>query len=283
MCRIAPRESVVGIEPFDLPFVLAEARRLPFTGTALAVGGGALKDAQAAAMFEDFDLPAPVSASLSDMLHAAGLARVDVTSNLESGVDMSDSYDMVFDLSASMHAFHVRRALAALGQRVAVGGRIVHAVPSANHMDEGFYMASPRLFHDYYRVNKWRVDELLLVRCSPDGRSVEAVPYMPGSLQGVAHGGLDDARYRVFCVATRMPESTIGSIPQHGFYAEAWAQSATPGPTALRKDGVFASWLRNTRWAYAIFHALTAARKKRDIRMRSLPFSVRYRAHGTAD
>lgn len=273
----------MGIEAFDLPFVLAEARRLPFTGTALAVGGGVLGHAGAAAAFADFGLPAPASASLPDMLRATGFARVDVALDPESGADASGSFDTVFDLGASMRAFHVRRALRALGQRVAVGGRIVHAVPSANHMDRGFYMASPRLFHDYYRANKWRIDELMLVRCAPNGKSVEAVPYTAGSLQGVAHGGLDDARYGVFCVATRLPDSTAGLIPQHGFYAEAWAHGAVPGPAPLRKAGAPASWLRDRRWAYAIHHVLTAPRKKRDIRARSLPFSVRYRTHGTAD
>ena len=273
----------MGIEPFDLPFFLAEARRLPFTGAALAVGGGALGQAAAAATFADFGLPAPASTSLPDLLRVTGFAKVEVAPDLASGMDRSDLFGTVFDLSASMRAFHVRRALAALGQRVAVGGRIVHAVPSANHMDQGFYMASPRLFHDYYRVNKWRIDELLLVRCAPNGRSVEAVSYTPGSLRGVAHGGLDDARYRVFCVATRMSDSTVGLVPQHGFYADAWMQGAVPGPAPSRKASAPASWLRNTRWAYAIVHALTAARKHRNIRTRFLPFSVRYRAHSTAD
>lgn len=270
---------VVGIGPFDLPFVLAEARRLPFAGAALAVGGEPLCDATAT--FADFGFLAPTSPSLPDMLRAAGFAQVRVVPDLEA--ETSDSFDAVFDLGSSMRAFHVRGALTALGQRVAVGGRIIHAVPSANHVDEGFYMASPRLFHDYYRANKWRIDALLLVRCAPDGRSVEALPYAPGCLREVAHGGLDDARYRVFCAATRMSDSIIGLIPQHGFYAEAWMQGGVSNPASAQKTGALVSWLRDTRWAYAIYHALTVNRKKREIRARSLPFSVRYRAHGMAD
>ena len=251
---------------------------MPFTGAALAVGGEAICDATAS--FADFGLPAPISPSLPDVLRTAGFAQVRVVPDPEG---VSDSFDAVFDLGSSMRAFHVRGALTALGQRVAVGGRIIHAVPSANHMDQGFYMASPRLFHDYYRANKWRIDALLLVRCAPDGRSVEALPYAPGCLREVAHGGLDDARYRVFCAATRMPDSTIGSIPQHGFYAEAWAQGGVSGPASAQATGALASWLRDTRWAYAIYHVMTAGRKKRAIRARSLPFSVRYRTHGVAD
>lgn len=274
-----PDRGAAGIEPLDLPFILDEARRSPFAGSALAIGGGALDNAEAAATFADFGLPAPASSSLPDILRAIGFAQSNVVSDPGVGLDgkqATGQFDTVFDLGASMRVFQVRRILAALGQRVAVGGRIVHAVPSANHMDQGFYMASPRLFHDYYRANKWRLESLMLVCRAHRGAFVEGISYTPGSLQDVAHGGLDDRRYRVFCVATRLVESTTGLVPQHGMYVDAWKRGAVFASDQPTASNPVADWMRRTRWAYRIVNRLTAARKKRQIRAACLTPVVRH-------
>lgn len=276
----------MGFEASDLPFVLAEGRRVAFAGTAFAVGGTNLPlgGDDLAAAFADFGRTAPASSKTADVLHSIGFAQVEIAPDIEAGTRTAvpaRAFDAVFDFGATMRVFHVRRALAALGERVAVGGRIVHAVPSANHIDQDFYMASPRLFHDYYRANGWRIDTIFLTRLARNSQTVEGISYTPGSLSAVAHGGLDDGIYRVFCAATRLTTSTTGSIPQHGLYTEAWAQGMIPGSRSNPPPNSAATWLRDTRWVYRIAHALTAPGKKRRIRQACLVPAVRYAVHGT--
>lgn len=243
----------MGLDAADIPFLRAEAERLSFSGTALVVGGEA----------------ADVS--------RFGFAHVEALANLSAadGAALSP-FDAVFDLGASMRAFSLARFFAALGRQVAVGGRAIHAVPSANHIDQSFYMASPRLFHDYYRANSWRLDTLMLLRRARGADAVEGISYTPGSLAGVAHGGLDDGAYRVFCVATRLPESTVGRIPQHGQYVQAWTLDAPPRGGDATPVNPLVAWLRRTRWAYRIANACIAPRKKARIRAACLKPAVRY-------
>jgi len=251
----------MAIHPSDLPFILAEVGRVPFTGTAFAVG--------------------EEPAGLAPVIKGLGFDRVELAADLEADIrapasDTAPQFDAVFDLGASMRTFHVRRALTALGRRVAVGGRVVHAVPSANHIDQGFYMASPRLFHDYYCANGWRLETLMLTCPAQDGAVVEGIAYTPGSLRDVAHGGLDDRRYRVFCVATRLAVSTVGLVPQHGMYVDAWKRGAVSSGDQPPVPNPVAAWMRRTRWVYRIVNGLTGPRKKTQIRAACLTPAVRY-------
>jgi len=100
--------------------------------------------------------------------------------------------------------------------------------PSSNHIDHGFYMFSPTLFHDYYKENGFDLGTMRLVRQPWLERHprVEVFDYTPGCLAAVSHGGLDAAGYQLFFVVTKRPDSTFGRIPQQSFYVGEWEQTS---------------------------------------------------------
>lgn len=137
-------------------------------------------------------------------------------------------FDVVFDRGTSEHVFNVPNLLSSVARMVKPGGRIIHHVPSSNHIDHGFYMFSPTMFVDFYTANGFELPTLWLVvqpwmRIRP---SVEVFEYRPGALETVSHGGLDSRSYQFFCVAVRHRQSTHSAVPQQSRYVKAWNPQA---------------------------------------------------------
>jgi SAM-dependent methyltransferase len=152
--------------------------------------------------------------------------------------DLESKFDVIFDRGTSEHVFNLPHLLAAVARMVKPGGRVIHYVPSSNHIDHGFYMFSPTLFVDYYVANGFELPTLWIVvqpwlRVRP---RVEIFEYLPGSLEAVNHGGLDGRGYQIFCVAVRRQQSTHSIMPQQSRYAKAWNRndrgSSVPESTA---------------------------------------------------
>jgi hypothetical protein len=99
-----------------------------------------------------------------------------------------------------------------------VDGRVLHLAPSSNHMDHGFYMFSPTLFVDFYAVNRFIVNRVQVFRHTqnPDTEPWEFSDYVPGCLDPISFGGLDDSLYGIALVATKQRESTGTAIPAQG-------------------------------------------------------------------
>ena len=65
----------------------------------------------------------------------------------------------VFEAGTIQHVFDLPQVFANLHALVKEGGRVIHGMaPSTNHVDHGFYMFSPTLFHDFYTANGWRIE-----------------------------------------------------------------------------------------------------------------------------
>ncbi len=131
------------------------------------------------------------------------------------------SCDVVINGGTIEHVFNIPNALRNIFTLLKVGGRVIHCVaPSSNHMDHGFYMFSPTLFVDYYLANKFDINTFKIVKYRPEtGNKWDTLDYVPGSLFPISMGGLDDACYGIYIVATKTAASTWEEVPQQGMYS----------------------------------------------------------------
>ena len=79
--------------------------------------------------------------------------------NLPVPAELRGRFDTVFEAGTLQHVFDLPQVFANLHALVREGGRVIHGMaPSTNHVDHGFYMFSPTLFHDFYTANGWRIE-----------------------------------------------------------------------------------------------------------------------------
>ena len=144
--------------------------------------------------------------------------------------ELEGSFDVVFETGTIVQIFHLPHVLENLHRLLRPGGRVIHcAVPSNNHMDLGFYMLSPTFFSDYYTANRYRIETMYLCeyfaywhhgRLHSDPWRIYR--YEPGALDALSYGRYGGAQAATFVVATRLPESTGGAVPQLGQYRRMW-------------------------------------------------------------
>jgi hypothetical protein len=143
-------------------------------------------------------------------------------------------YDCVFGSGTIQHVFHLPNVLANMHALLAPGGRVVHGMaPSHNHVDHGFYMFSPTLFHDYWSANGYAVEGSWFEFEPFWFRSKFASPpwrirrYVPGALDALSYGGFGRRQVALFFVATRGPEARSDVVPQQSYYERFWSREAT--------------------------------------------------------
>jgi hypothetical protein len=149
---------------------------------------------------------------LNDPDPPAGTAgRFDVV--LDRGVS-----DMVFDLPAS---------LACLARMVVVGGRVIHFLPSSNHIETGYVMLSPCVLRAFYEGNGFALETLWLVRHPWLNRwpTAEVYDYLAGGADPLRGIRLDDRAYQVLCVSRRLSKSTYSAVPRFREGADRIAKS----------------------------------------------------------
>jgi hypothetical protein len=141
-------------------------------------------------------------------------------------------FDFVFDGGTTEHVFHLPNMMRNIFDALTVGGYVLHAAPSNNHVDHGFYQFSPTLFYDWYGANGWSIRRADFFRYAVSLEVPwEFTTYTPGSLGGIAFGGLDSALYGIMFCAQKRSESTWDRIPQQNYYVKKW-----PGGRPDRKS-----------------------------------------------
>lgn len=142
----------------------------------------------------------------------------------EAPSSLRNRFDFIIDLGTIEHVFHLPNALKNIFSMLAIGGRVLHIVPSSNMLDHGFYMFSPTFFWDFYHANDFEIDTLQLARIPTNHAEDpwEVSRYRPGCLEHVSSGGLDDGVYAIVCTATKKKESTGNRVPQQGRYRGNW-------------------------------------------------------------
>jgi SAM-dependent methyltransferase len=135
-------------------------------------------------------------------------------------VEMQNKFDVVYDGGTMEHVFHVPQVLANIYSLIRNGGVAIHASPSHNHVDHGFYMFSPILFADWYSANHFEVLDELIFTYTPDHsrRPWRAYPCTPGSLDYLSFGAWGNEMVGIWFVGRKTPCSASDVIPQQGRY-----------------------------------------------------------------
>jgi len=253
----------MGVPRGTARLLLDEARVRPFSGRLLELGRMAIycTEAEIRAWAEEQGValadPGPVELShlpelarqgcLSDrtFFRLLGFAEVESAdvSDWESPDHLLDlneplpaalvgRFDAVFEAGTIQHVFHLPRVFANLHALLRPGGRVVHGMaPSTNHVDHGFYMFSPTLFHDFYAVNGWRLDAEWFFEFFPfwvrgrfDSPRWRIRRYQPGCLDHLAYGGFRARQVGLFVAATKVAGATAERIPQQSYFARFHAE-----------------------------------------------------------
>jgi SAM-dependent methyltransferase len=147
-------------------------------------------------------------------------------------------FDVIIDGGTIEHVFHVPNALKNVHKMLKVGGRVIHVVPSSNYLDHGFYSFSPTLFCDYYWANQYAIDRLQVFRhenkpglhlLELSELPFEIYEYVPGCLDKISFGGLDDALYGTYVVARKLEKSRCDVVPSQRKFFEAWQRAQSEG------------------------------------------------------
>jgi hypothetical protein len=85
------------------------------------------------------------------------------------------------------------------------------------------------LFWDIYCANGFDINTFQVFRYHDTAATKpwEVSDYVPGTLDRISFGGLDDAMYGIICVVTRTERSTGHRIPQQGMYLDRWQREGT--------------------------------------------------------
>lgn len=147
--------------------------------------------------------------------------------NLPVPAELHGRFATVFEAGTIQHVFDLPQVFANLHALVQEGGRVIHGMaPSTNHVDHGFYMFSPTLFHDFYTANGWRIEACYFFEFFPywfRGRfhstRWKIRRYIPGCLDHLAYGGFGARQVALFVVATKVPGATADRIPQQSYFS----------------------------------------------------------------
>lgn len=177
--------------------------------------------------------------------------------NLPVPASLAGRYDTLFEAGTIQHVFDLPQVFANLHTLLREGGRVIHGMaPSTNHVDHGFYMFSPTLFHDFYTENGWRIEAEYFFEFFPywfRGR-FHSTPwkirrYTPGCLDHLAYGGFGARQVALFVVATKIPGATADRIPQQSYFARFHgARKVGTVPIFSEKMGTVPIFLRLKEW-----------------------------------
>lgn len=144
--------------------------------------------------------------------------------------ELHGRFDAVFEAGTIQHVFHLPQVLANIHALLKPGGRAIHGMAtSSNHVDHGFYMYSPTLFHDFYSDNGWRIDGAFFYEFFPywhrhrfDSAPFKIYRYTPGCLDALAYGGMGAAQLALFFAVTKIPGARTDVIPQQSYFLRFW-------------------------------------------------------------
>ena len=145
----------------------------------------------------------------------------DLNIPMETDSSIYNFFDLVFDGGTMEHIFHTPNFLINCCNLLKVNGRIIHAVP-IDLFNHGFYNFSSTLFEDFYAVNNFEVEDILVIRKNYfNNTQWSSCVSANGNSQFIRslYGGIfDGANHLLFVVVTKKIISTSDKIPMQGYY-----------------------------------------------------------------
>jgi hypothetical protein len=133
-------------------------------------------------------------------------------------------YNFLFDGGTTEHVFHQPNVFRNIFDVLEIGGYVLHAAPSNNYVDHGFYQFSPTLYFDWYSANHWKIIKKHFVKHTI---KADVEPWIfydlePDTLEPFSFGRLDGAMYATMFCVQKTAESTHHVIPQQNVYKKLW-------------------------------------------------------------
>lgn len=142
--------------------------------------------------------------------------------------ELCGQYDAVYDGGTLEHIFNFPESLKNIFKLLKVGGLVMHAAPTNNYVDHGFYMFSPTVYYDYYTANGFEILKSYIFEYDRDHNRKPWVvyEYRPGSIDSLSFGGwTGDKLLGTWFVARKLETSGCGIVPQQGTYLKVWKES----------------------------------------------------------
>ena len=135
-------------------------------------------------------------------------------------VRYNEKYDYILDAGTLEHIFNLPNALKAVFQMLKSGGTFFFNQPVFIGHNHGLYGLSPCLFHEYFRVNRWRINSFRLFFSKTSNGPYN---YINMSEQSIRSGEINEGPYCVMWgSATKTTKTTHTAVPQQPFYEELW-------------------------------------------------------------
>jgi hypothetical protein len=240
-------ERGMGIARGMVSFLCECKRDLGLAGKLLELGKQDIRFSsdQMTHVFKKFGFPPPSEGSaITDvsLFQALGYHTVEsMDANAYEGADhihdmnvpipeaLKGQYDVVFDGGTLEHIFNFPQCLKNIYDLLKPEGIVIHASPSHNYVDHGFYMFSPTVFFEYYTTNKFKIHKSYIFEHKMDYNKRWLVyEYSPGSIDHMSFGGWGTELLGIFFVAQKTAASTNGTTPQQDTYIRAWRNAALP-------------------------------------------------------
>lgn len=131
------------------------------------------------------------------------------------------TFDVVYNNGTIEHVFNLPSGLRCCHEFLRPGGTVIHSGPTNNMVDHGFYQISPTLYLDYYRANKYKILNCILIHTiEKDGNTTRTFhPYITYEYPtDNLYGKLGEGRWGIFFIAQKTKKSTSDVIPtQHRY------------------------------------------------------------------
>lgn len=162
----------------------------------------------------------------------------DLAKDLPRG--LVEKFDYVLDAGTLEHIFDLPCALRNMSNMVKAGGSVIHIVPLFGWLNHGFHNFSPILFEEFYQANNWKINCLDMEFLLFDGKeSAEkwkaafsqdcrlfAGEDINKYIRQLKYGSEDKKRVLLWCVAERLPDSTVDIFPQQGMWKPFWENAS---------------------------------------------------------
>jgi hypothetical protein len=134
-------------------------------------------------------------------------------------------FDAIYDGGTTEHIFDFPESLRNIYRLLKVGGIVMHASPSNDYVDHGFYSFSPTVFYDYYRANGFEIIKSCIFEVKPLTNECHVYEYDPeNSSFYIPRNGFEELL--VWFVARKIDSSTCDIVPQQHYYANnAWEKT----------------------------------------------------------